>query len=91
MVEASEAAEWYATRDLDVAQAFLNELDRAILMITDAPATCASHLYGTRRLVLRRFPYAVVLLEKPHKVIIVAITHQKRKPGYWRSRSRTVK
>jgi len=34
----------------------------------------------------QEFPYAVVYLEQPDRVWIVAIMHLKRRPGYWRKR-----
>jgi toxin ParE1/3/4 len=32
------------------------------------------------------FPYAVIFLEKPDCIWIVAVMHMKRRPGYWRER-----
>jgi hypothetical protein len=32
------------------------------------------------------FPYAVIFLEQPGYVWIVAVMHMKRRPGYWRER-----
>ena len=32
------------------------------------------------------FPYAVIYVEKPDSVWIVAVMHTKRQPGYWRER-----
>jgi toxin ParE1/3/4 len=39
-----------------------------------------------RRLPIRRFPYFVVYRDRGEFIEIVAIAHQSRKPGYWRSR-----
>ena len=39
-----------------------------------------------RRLPVRRFPYFVVYRERADAIEIVAIAHQSRRPGYWRSR-----
>lgn len=43
---------------------------------------------GTKRLVLKRFPYDVVVLEFPEEIIVVAVVHHSRRPGYWRKRMR---
>jgi hypothetical protein len=32
------------------------------------------------------FPYAIIYLNQPDRVWIVAVVHMKRKPGYWRGR-----
>src|SRR5439155_23348638 len=41
-----------------------------------------------RRIVLRRFPYAVVFLELETEVRILAFAHARRRPGYWSGRLR---
>jgi plasmid stabilization system protein ParE len=42
--------------------------------------------FGTRRLLVRRFPYAVVYREDPSRILIVAVAHGARRPGYWHER-----
>jgi hypothetical protein len=37
---------------------------------------------------LRRFPYDVVVVDRPDEYLVVAIAHQSRRPGYWRDRQR---
>jgi hypothetical protein len=32
------------------------------------------------------FPYSVIFQEKEDIVLIVAVAHAKRRPGYWRGR-----
>jgi toxin ParE1/3/4 len=39
-----------------------------------------------RRRAVARFPYHVVYLETPTHIRILAIAHDRRKPGYWESR-----
>jgi len=41
------------------------------------------HIHGTRRLVLARFPYALIYLVEVDWCYIVAFAHAKRRPGYW--------
>jgi hypothetical protein len=40
----------------------------------------------TRRHFSDVFPYALIYLEQPDRVWIVAVMHFKRRPGYWRGR-----
>jgi hypothetical protein len=40
--------------------------------------------YGTRKFVLRRFPFAVVYREKPAVIQVLADAHGHRRPGYWK-------
>ena len=44
------------------------------------------HIRGTRRLVLPRFPYALIYLINADRCYVVAFAHAKRRPGYWRER-----
>jgi hypothetical protein len=39
-----------------------------------------------RRHFSRDFPYAVIFVEKPDHIWVVAVMHMKRQPGYWHTR-----
>ena len=65
---------------------FASELDTAIDRIAEAPSRWPEYLEGTRRYVMRRFPYLVVYRVMLDRVQVVAIAHGHRRPGYWRSR-----
>lgn len=39
-----------------------------------------------RRCRLRRFPYSEVYTQEGAELLVLAIAHQHRKPGYWRNR-----
>lgn len=43
--------------------------------------------HKTRRSRVPNFPYHVVYRLRPHEIVIVAVAHAKRRPGYWRSRT----
>jgi toxin ParE1/3/4 len=78
--------DWYFARSFDASIDFLFEVDAAIVSITDVPHRWAKYLYGTRRLVMQRFPFSIVYLNDPDLITIIAIAHAKRKPGYWKGR-----
>jgi hypothetical protein len=40
-----------------------------------------------RRVLVSRFPYEIVYRLRPAEIVIVAIAHLKRRPGYWKNRS----
>ena len=68
------------------AEMFLDELDRAIERIGDHPGQFREYAFGTRRMVLQRFPYLILFRETAAGVEIVAVAHGRRRPGYWRDR-----
>ena len=86
LAEAEEAAAWYAERDPRVAARFAEELEAALNRIAEAPHRWPVYLHGTRRVRLTRFPYFVAYREDATRILVVAIAHGKRKPGYWRKR-----
>ncbi len=86
LAEAEEAAAWYAERDPRVAARFAVELEAALNRIAEAPHRWPAYFHGTRRVRLTRFPYLVAYREDPTRILVVAIAHAKRRPGYWKKR-----
>lgn len=65
---------------------FVSEAEAAIQRAVDAPETGSPHLYGTRRMLVDRFHYDGIFITREPLILIVAVAHQRRTPGYWRSR-----
>jgi plasmid stabilization system protein ParE len=90
IAEAAAARRWYAERSSAAAEGFQAELDHAVLSVAEAPSRWVRHIAGTRRFVLHRFPFSVVYFELQAGVLVLAVAHAKRRPGYWRVRMPTV-
>jgi toxin ParE1/3/4 len=86
VLEAQAAYRWYRDRNSAAAEASLAELDRAVELISETPVRWPIHVHGTRRFLLRRFPYGVVYRELGETIQIVAVAHGRRRPGYWKER-----
>ena len=45
--------------------------------------------YGPRlrRFLIRRFPHALIYHWNGERILVVAVAHVRRRPGYWRTRS----
>ena len=86
IAEARAAREWYAVRSVAAAEAFMEELDRVVARIGEYPEGGALYFEGTRRYLMRRFPFSVVYRQKRRTHQVVAVAHSKRRPGYWKSR-----
>lgn len=86
VAEARSARQWYAERSTAAAGAFIQEVDDAIANIGEAPRRWPVYLHGTRRFAFRRFPFLLVYRESKDLILIVALAHAKREPGYWKNR-----
>lgn len=92
--EAAEAAAWYEKARPGLGADFQHAIDAALDLLEQdivalTPAPGASGVRGVKRLLLRRFPYAVVVRERGTEVVVIAFAHHARRPGYWRNRLRT--
>ena len=59
---------------------------RAVELIAQAPRRWAPGLGGTRRFLLRCFPFALVYRELPSVIQVLPVAHSHRRPGYWKTR-----
>jgi len=84
--ELRQARRWYEERSPVSALALAQEIDRAVLQISEAPARYPPAEYGTRRFLLVRFPFTLFYRVSESEIVVVAVAHQKRRPGYWASR-----
>ena len=87
VAEARAAQEWYRARSSGAAAAFMAELDIGIECIRTAPDLYPSYRHGTRRYLMRRFPYLIVYRTTSESIFVVAVAHSRRKPGYWKARA----
>jgi plasmid stabilization system protein ParE len=85
--EAAEAVRWYLTAaGPAMADAFEFELDRAMRLLLRFPALGSIGRRGIRRMRLDRFPYTVHYRFDDEGVRVLAVAHQRRRPGYWHRR-----
>jgi plasmid stabilization system protein ParE len=84
--EAEAALRWYRTQSLRAAEAFFRELEKAVLVIAEAPDRWPVFIGGTRRFLLHRFPFSLIYRPQGDGLQIVAVAHVRRRPGYGRTR-----
>ena len=65
---------------------FRKKVEVATQKIQAAPLRWMAYSKNTRRFLIRRFSYLVIFFEFADKIIIVAVAHGKRRPGYWHDR-----
>jgi plasmid stabilization system protein ParE len=90
--EMAEAARWYEAHRAGLGVELLDAVDAAVAQVAELPRM-GSPVPGVsdpavRRRPVRRFPYHVVYVELPDRLQILAIAHDRRRPGYWIGRLR---
>lgn len=84
----ADALEFYRDESEALAGRLYDEIHRLIADICAAPRLYRVVAQPVRRHFGETFPYAVLYVEKPDHIIILAVAHFKRRPGYWRERLR---
>ena len=81
------AAQWYERERSGLSDRLLAEIDTALELIRQRPLSFpiieSVDSIPLRRVLLRRFPYALVFAELSQEFRIFAVAHTKRSPRYW--------
>jgi toxin ParE1/3/4 len=84
-LELVEGAAYYARKaNAQIANAFVSEFERSAGLLAKHPQLGTTWRGHIRRLPLRRFPYSIVYYLHESEVRILAVAHQRRKPGFWK-------
>ena len=65
---------------------FLAEFRHTVEAIAAYPEAAPVITRGVRQKVMTRFPYVLAYVVQPRAIRILAISHQRRRPGYWLDR-----
>lgn len=84
--EFAEAAVHYATVSPELGQRFYRAIFELLAEICAAPTLFRMISPPARRHFRHPFPYAVVYIDRPDYVWVIAISPFKRRSGYWRER-----
>jgi plasmid stabilization system protein ParE len=84
--ELDDAIAWYAEQAPGLGDAFLIQTLKTVQLIEQYPKAWHPLTPQIRRCRLRRFPYSLVYTQDGSDLLVVAVAHQHRKPGYWRAR-----
>lgn len=84
--ELDEAISYYNDQVTGLGDAFLIETLAALDRIRRYPQAWHPLGEGVRRCRLRRFPYGLIYHAAEIEILILAVAHSHRRPGYWRER-----
>lgn len=82
------AVAYYDEQASGLGAQFTDEVERTVQFIAAQPGlgTTVDASRGLRRWMLRRFPYYLIYRSEPDTTLILAVAHQRRRPGYWQDR-----
>jgi plasmid stabilization system protein ParE len=86
--EVRKGRDWYDQQRAGLGRAFTLEVDRAVEFIAANPERWATFRQKFRWKGLRRFPYVLYYhVINPTHVLVLAVSHGRRRPGYWLRRA----
>lgn len=85
--ELNDAAQYYELERPGLGASFISEVQRCTSAALEFPQSSAAVFDSVRRLLCRRFPYALLYVVKKDEVRILAIMNLRRRPGYWVGRT----
>ena len=81
-----EAFYWYEDKRTGLGYDFLLQVDAGINFIYRNPEIHSIEYKGTRKHLIKRFPYKIIYLVEEEKIIILAVMHGKRRPDLIKKR-----
>lgn len=84
--ELIDSARYYENRLPGLGTDFKSEVGRTLDLLSENPDIGAVIEAPYRRLLLDRFPFAVIYRIRESTLRILAVAHQRRRPGYWKGR-----
>jgi len=84
--ELEEARDHYNQQQPGLGAEFQEAVKDSLRRLREWPESGAVEVQNIRRAVLRRFPYKLLYAVGTDHLIVLAVAHQYRQPGYWLSR-----
>lgn len=86
-VDLYTAAAYYEKQRIGLGRELRREVEEAVLRLRENPQAFPLHdKRGTRKCLVRRFPYTIFFSELEERIWVAAVAHQKRHPEYWAKR-----
>ena len=85
--ELTAAVRWYERQRPGLGGDFFDAIRETLDRIAETPEAGSNFSgLGARRMLVAGFPYQIVYHQRPTEIVVVAIAHLKRRPGYWKTR-----
>ncbi len=84
--ELDRAVDYYERQSPGLGSRFIDRVMEAVGIVGRHPSLFAVTDGPYRCKLIRSFPYALYYREKDDRVVVLAVAHASRKPGYWQER-----
>lgn len=86
--ELNDAVKWYEERQAGLGQRCLEAVDSTFRQLLQYPHAgvrmpLVPPELNVRRVPVLRFPYSIVYIETTDAIRVLAVVHDRRRPGYW--------
>ena len=78
--DVKEAFSWYEDKRQGLGYDFLLQVDAGLRFIERNPKIFPSEHKGTRKYLIKRFPYKIVYLIEEERIVVLAVIHGRRNP-----------
>lgn len=85
-IEFDEAVAWYLARSRGAARHFGKEVRNVERLLLRYPRIGRCVELDARSLCINDFPYNLIYSIEKNEIVVVAVAHHSRRPGYWMDR-----
>lgn len=86
-LEVQEAFDYYEEKNKGLGFEFMRSLDAALQSVKRNPFAYQKIYKESRRVLLRKFPYALFYVVEENRIVVIACFHQRRSEIDWLRRS----
>ena len=90
-LEVDEAVTYFDAQRDGLGDRFEQDLQNAVTFVTTHPLSGRAITDRVRKFRLRTFRYNIIYIIDVDEIVIVAVAHHRRRPGYWRARLATIR
>ena len=81
--ELAETKRFYNRLQQGLGESFKREAESAARQIQQRPLAWQIEIEPVRRFKLDRFPYKMLYIIRAEWIVVIAVSHQHRRPDYW--------